>query len=154
MFYYVVLIFVVTPVLELTLLKWLWEATSLPFTIGVVLITGFLGAWLARLQGLGAWKRIHQAMAQGRMPGPELIDGVGILLAAAVLITPGLITDCIGFALLVPQVRRFIGRRLVETFKRRTTSQFSVHTTAPPVEPTDPGTTVIDADFTHTDSST
>ena len=66
MFYYVVLIFVVTPVLELTLLKWLWEATSLPFTIGVVLITGFLGAWLARLQGLGAWKRIHQAMAQGR----------------------------------------------------------------------------------------
>lgn len=137
------------PVVELTLLKLLWDATSLPFTISLVLLTGFLGAWLARLQGLSAWKKIHLAMAGGRAPGPELVDGVMILLAGAVLITPGMITDCIGFSLLVPQVRRALGRRAVETFRKRTSARFTVHTFAESESGGDADGTVIDADYTH-----
>lgn len=150
-FYYIVLLFVAMPVLELTLLKLLWDATSLPFTITLVLCTGVLGAWLARMQGLSAWRKIHQAMASGRAPGQELIDGVMILLAGAVLITPGMITDCVGFALLVPQVRRAIGRRAVATFKKRTVAQFTMHTGSDDPPDVESGPTVIDADFTRVD---
>lgn len=140
------------PVLELTLLNLLWQATSLPATIALVLATGFLGATLARMQGMSAWRKIHEAMAQGRTPGPELVDGVMILLAGTVLITPGIITDAIGFAVLIPQVRRWIGQWGVETFKKRTLAKFNVRTsgTASPVEP-ESEPTVIDAEFTRVD---
>ncbi|MFK7819534.1 MAG: FxsA family protein [Planctomycetaceae bacterium] len=152
MFYYIVILFVVVPAVELVLLNRLWDATGLPATLALVLATGFVGATLARMQGMNAWRKIHSSMAGGRTPGPELIDGVMILLAGAVLITPGIITDCLGFLFLIPQVRGRFGKWAVETFKKRTLAKFTVHTSGgtTSVQPeSDP--TVIDAEFTRVD---
>jgi UPF0716 protein FxsA len=152
-FYYIVILFVVMPALELTLLNALGNAAGWPLTFGMILATGFLGAQLARMQGMSAWRKIHEAMASGRTPGPELVDGVMILLAGAVLITPGLITDAIGFTVLIPQVRRRLGQWGVAAFKKRTLAKFQVHTSggaAASAEP-EPEPTVIDAEFTRVD---
>ncbi len=153
MFYYIVLLFVVMPAVELWLLHALWDNTGLLPTVALVLASGFIGATLARMQGISAWRKIHQAMASGRTPGPELVDGVMILLAGAVLITPGIITDCLGFLFLLPQFRRRFGTWAVEQFKKRTLAKFTVHTTGtasgpqnPPDEPT-----IIDAEYTRVD---
>jgi UPF0716 protein FxsA len=85
-------------------------------TVLMVLLTGFIGALLARWQGLGVLTRVSEDMAQGRLPADALIDGLLILIAGAVLLTPGLITDVLGFFLLVPHgraaVRKAIARRL------------------------------------------
>ena len=154
MFYYIIILFVVLPTVELVLLRSLWDSVGLIPTVALVLATGFIGATLARMQGMSAWRKIHQAMAGGRTPGPELIDGVMILLAGAVLITPGMITDCLGFLFLVPQFRSRLGKWAVETFKKRTLAKFTVHTVGPDgttesQPPEDP--TVIDAEYTRVD---
>ena len=152
-YYYILLLFVALPLVELVLLKSLWDATSLPATIALVLATGFLGATLARMQGMSAWRKIHESMAGGRQPGPELVDGAMVVLAGAVLITPGLITDCVGFALLVPWVRQRLGKWGVEAFKKRTLAKFKVHKSggASAQSEPQPEPTVIDAEFTRVD---
>jgi len=77
-------------------------------TILVILFTGLLGASLARSQGLTVVRRMHIRLNQGELPGNELIDGGLVLVGAAVLITPGLITDVVGFFLVLPFTRRVI----------------------------------------------
>ena len=101
-----VLLFVLVPVAELMLLVWLGEHVGLLPTLGLVLFTGVLGAALARHQGLATWQRFRTALAEGRPPHRELVEGILVLIAGAFLLTPGLITDSAGFALLVPPLRR------------------------------------------------
>ncbi len=77
-------------------------------TIVLVFVTGVVGAGLARSQGLQTLAAIQRDMAAGVMPAPRLMDGVMILLAGAMLITPGVLTDAVGFLLLVPATRQII----------------------------------------------
>jgi len=97
--------FIVMPLLELWLLLQLGGCYGWRVTLLVVVLTGFTGAWLARMQGLQTLLAIRRDMAEGRMPAPRLMDGVMILIAGVLLITPGLITDAVGFLLLIPPVR-------------------------------------------------
>lgn len=115
------------PLVELVLLNQLLQRTSLFTTILVVLLTGVIGISLTRRQGIRAWRAIHEQMAQGRSPSKEILDGVMVLIAGAFLITPGLLTDCVGFSLLVPHIRRLLGRGLTKWFLSRTTATFQVH---------------------------
>ena len=87
------LLFTVVPIVELALLIELGKATSLGTTLAVVVGTGLLGAWLARREGLRTWRAIESRLQEGRMPSDELVDGLLILVACVVLVTPGLITD-------------------------------------------------------------
>ncbi|TWU51300.1 FxsA family protein [Rubripirellula reticaptiva] len=105
-------LFVIVPLVELYLLLRLSEATSWGTTLAIVIVTGFIGSVLARREGVMAWRRFGAAMAEGRMPSKEIQDGLMIVFAAALLLTPGLITDFVGFSLLVPMGRNFF-RRLV-----------------------------------------
>ena len=118
------LLLVLVPLIELVLLNQLVQEAGLPFTILVVLLTGVVGVSLARHQGVSAWRGVHQQMAQGRSPSSEILDGVMILLAGALLMTPGLLTDTVGFSLLVPAVRRRLRGRLTEWFRTRTVTTF------------------------------
>lgn len=120
------LFIVLIPLIELALLNQLLQHSGFPTMIIVVLLTGVLGINLARRQGMKAWKSAHQQMAQGKSPSKEIMDGVMILLAGAFLITPGILTDCVGFSLLVPQLRFRLGRWLMAWFKARTVSTFQV----------------------------
>ncbi len=95
------------------------DTISLPVTLGIIILTGFLGAYLAKQQGGLALRNLKQAITGGKLPHEEATDGVLILIASSVLLTPGFLTDGIGFALLIPQVRGVIRGRLAEYLKKR-----------------------------------
>lgn len=100
--------FIIMPVLELAVLFKVNDSFGLVNTLALVIFTGVAGAFLAKAQGIMVMTRAHRDLAQGRLPAPHLMDGVMILVAGVLLITPGLITDTVGFLLLVPAVRRAI----------------------------------------------
>jgi UPF0716 protein FxsA len=118
-FFRLLLLFTVVPLIELALLIQLGRVVGLAATIAIVLLTGIIGATLARWQGLATLRRVQTEMAEGRVPTDALVDGLLILVAGAVLFTPGLITDTIGFLLLIPPTRTAVRRALVEAFRRR-----------------------------------
>lgn len=129
-----VALFVCVPLVELYLLFKLHEWTeSALLTIGLILLTGFLGAWLAKQQGLSTIQKIQTAVAEGRMPASELVDGAMILIAGALLLTPGILTDAFGFSLLLPPCRRAY-RRLLKTWFP--TSNVSLYVGMPGQAPT------------------
>jgi UPF0716 protein FxsA len=100
--------FIILPVLELTVLFRVHESLGLGNTLAIVIFTGVAGAFLAKAQGILVMARMRRDLAEGRMPAPQLMDGMMILIAGVLLITPGLITDATGFLLLVPAVRAAI----------------------------------------------
>lgn len=112
MLLYLLLLFTVLPLTEFWLLWQLAGGLGLPQTIVLVLATGFLGAALARQQGVATLWRIRQQLASNQMPTDALFDGALILVAGAVLITPGVLTDAAGFCLLVPPIRAVVKRGL------------------------------------------
>ena len=119
MFFRLLLLFTVLPVVELALLIRIGRAIDVGPTIALVVLTGVAGAALARHQGLRTLRRIQDDLARGLMPATELLNGLMILLAGAVLVTPGVITDAVGFALLIPPVRALIRKRVAAHFKKR-----------------------------------
>jgi len=112
MFLRLLLLFIAIPLIELVLFLQIGSRIGLLPTIAIVILTGILGASLTRIQGLKTLARYQQALAEGRMPHAEVIEGLMILAAGAVLLTPGFLTDVIGFLLLVPPVRTEVRRRL------------------------------------------
>ncbi len=120
----IILVFILVPLIELVLLSQLYDRTNLFVTVGIVILTGFIGAQLARRQGLKVWRTIQQQMAAGKAPSQEILDGVMILIAGAFLITPGILTDSVGFMLLVPRFRRLLGHRLTRWFRDNTVGKF------------------------------
>ena len=113
------LLFVLVPFLELVLLLWVADVTSWQTAVLTVLGTGIGGAFLARWQGAGVYRQLQAQLASGELPGKTLVDGLLILLAGALLITPGIITDSIGFLLLFPPTRAAFRYLLMQYFRRR-----------------------------------
>lgn len=110
---WVVLAFVVLPFVELWLLIQIGERIGFWPTLWIVLGTGLLGGVLARHQGSRAWREIFEAMREGRAPKRELVAGALFLFGAALLLTPGVITDAFGFAMMVPFLRRGLAGWLI-----------------------------------------
>lgn len=110
------LCFTLIPVIELYLLIQVGTVIGGFNTIILVILTGFAGAWLARMEGMHTMLKLRQNLAQGFMPAEELIDAVIIFAAGIVLITPGLLTDCFGLSLLWPPSRNWFKRMLRKKF--------------------------------------
>ncbi|MFU8768617.1 MAG: FxsA family protein [Desulfotignum sp.] len=110
------LCFTVIPMVELYLLIKLGTLIGGLNTIFVVLLTGFAGAWLARMEGMHTMLRVRMNLQQGIMPAEDLLDGLIILIAGLVLITPGLITDGLGLLMLWPVTRNRLKRFLRRKF--------------------------------------
>ena len=108
--------FIGVPLLEIAVFIEVGDRLGLWNTLAVVVLTAIVGTWLLRIQGLAALNRVRGQINQGVLPTKELFDGLCLLFAGALLLTPGFVTDTIGFALFVPQVRNllrhWIGRRL------------------------------------------
>ncbi len=117
MFLRLFLLFTTVTLLELYLIVQLMIHTSLGFTLLLVLGSGILGAWLARREGIRTLNAIRNQLQQGRVPAAQMIDGIIILMAGALLLTPGLLTDLAGLSALIPQVRARIRNRLKGKFK-------------------------------------
>lgn len=118
MFSRLLLIFIVVPLLDLALLMVVSKYTSVLFTLALVIISGVVGATLAHRQIFQTGVRIRKSLAENRLSGEVFSDGAMILFAAGLLITPGLITDLVGFSLLVPACRRWYRKRLSNWFRR------------------------------------
>lgn len=110
--------FILIPLVELILLLQVARVMGPGPTLILIIVTGILGASLARQQGFRAWTRIQQELQAGRVPASELIDGLLILIGGVVLLTPGLLTDACGFALLIPRIRQFVKKRLTIRFEK------------------------------------
>jgi UPF0716 protein FxsA len=121
MFARLLLFFIGVPLIELYLFLAIGSRIGILPTVATVIITGFIGAWLTKQQGLRTLSRYQQALAEGRLPHEEVIEGLMILVAGAVLLTPGFLTDAIGFALLVPPIRAVVRERLSGYLKGRVT---------------------------------
>ena len=119
MFLRLTLLFVLTPLVELAILVYLGTIIGALYTILIVVATGILGAFMARNQGLTALSRIRGSIERGIIPSNEIFDGALIVVGGLLLLTPGIITDIVGFTLLVPQTRRITGRWLRSCIRRR-----------------------------------
>jgi len=114
-----IVLFVTLPLVEIFLLIKLGELMGFWPTVLMVIGTGLLGAWMARLYGWSVWMEIQQELQMGKMPTDKMFDGLLILIGGIVLLTPGIITDAIGFLLLIPATREIAKQWLKNRFETR-----------------------------------
>lgn len=145
------LLFVLVPTADLVLL-WILFIT-LPWYVSLlwILVTALLGSFFARQQGAKVLREIRQEMQRNLLPANSLVDGVLVFTAGILLITPGVLTDLAGFALLLPRVRRVLRQQAMEYFKRKIkveTVQFtsSFNSNFGPNRPHFEDTTVVDGE--------
>ena len=111
-----IFLFTLIPLVELFLLIKIGTVIGALATITIVIATGVLGAVLTRRQGTGIWQSIRMEMERGVIPAEKMMDGLLVLIAGFVLITPGIITDVFGFSLLFPGTRRLYKNWLKKRF--------------------------------------
>ena len=149
-FFLLLFLFTALPLIEVTLLFRIGHVIGGANTIALVLVTGFVGASLARWQGLEVLAQLRGDLAQGR-PDRTLLEGVFVLLAGAVLITPGVLTDAFGLLLLIPPIRRALADHIL----RNATGRVHVFHTQDPFAPPsyEPNAEVKTIDATVSDPS-
>jgi UPF0716 protein FxsA len=124
------LLFILVPTVELMLLIEIGSRIGTFPTLGLIVVTGVVGATLARHEGLQVLRRIQAELAQGQLPAGALVDGMIILIAGALLITPGVLTDALGFLCLVPGCRHIVKevvRRRLEQAVRQQRVHVAMH---------------------------
>ena len=99
------LLFIVLPIIELAVIIQVGQAIGVFNTIAALLVVSVVGAWLVKREGLSVFRRFQQQVQMGVVPTREIGDGVLIMLAGALLISPGFVTDLVGVLLLLPPVR-------------------------------------------------
>jgi UPF0716 protein FxsA len=119
MFALLVVIFIGVPFAEIYVLLQVGHAIGVLNTLALLILVSIVGAWLAKREGLGVIRRMQAALEAGRVPGKELIDGFLILMAAALMLTPGFLTDICAIFLLLPPVRAVVRAELRRRFARR-----------------------------------
>jgi len=124
MFRILFVLFLLIPIIEIYFLIQVGSVIGAAWTVFLVVGTAVLGAFLLRLQGFNTLQRAQISMAQGTLPAIEMLEGVSLLISGAMLLTPGFVTDSVGFLLLVPVIRRgLIARMLANSqmlFSQRT----------------------------------
>ena len=108
MFFKLFLAFTTIPLVEIYLLINIGSVFGVFTSIALVFFTGLLGAYLARIQGIKTLFKIQESIKEGRMPSGELLEALLIVAAGIVLLTPGFLTDTIGFLLLLPNIREIV----------------------------------------------
>lgn len=140
------IIFIIIPLIELSLFSLIGEEIGLGMTLLLCLITAMIGGFLVRQQGLGTLMKGQSALRDGFLPIEELFDGFCIVIAGSMLFTPGFFTDAIGFALLVPPVRLLLRKELSKHMSFM--SEASVHPAQRPQQGD-----IIDGDYERVDTA-
>jgi UPF0716 protein FxsA len=113
---FLLLAFIVVPIAELAVIVAASHAIGLGWTLLLLFGFSFAGSVLAKRQGLEVWRRVRSTLEGGQMPSSEVVDGFLVLLAGALLLSPGFLTDVVGVALLLPPVRAVIRRAATRRF--------------------------------------
>jgi UPF0716 protein FxsA len=129
MFFYLLLVFIGIPLIEIALFIQVGGAIGTAATIAIVIATAFLGAWMLRAQGISTAQRAQASLQRGEIPVEQAFDGMFLVFAGGLLLTPGFLTDAIGFSLFIPQVRAFLRQRVTAMAARRRSS-FRVYGTS------------------------
>src|SRR4051812_49225574 len=108
-----VILFIVVPIAELYVIIQVGEAIGVLPTIALLIVDSVLGSMLMRAQGRSAWRRFNGALAEGRIPHREVLDGALVIFGGALLLTPGFVTDIFGGVLLLPPTRALVRAVLV-----------------------------------------
>ena len=114
-----VVLFIVVPIAELYVIWKVGDAIGIWLTLALLAADSVLGSLLLRAQGRSVWGRFNTALAEGKIPHREVIDGVLVIFGGAFLITPGFLTDIVGLVLLIPPTRALIRRLVVRRLGRR-----------------------------------
>ncbi|MEA2932592.1 MAG: protein FxsA [Actinomycetota bacterium] len=113
------ILFIVVPIVELAVIIQVGQAIGVLNTIAVLLLVSAVGAWLVKREGLAVWGRFQRQVQMGVVPSREMADGVLILVAGALLLSPGFVTDIFGILLLLPPVRAAIRSAAIYRAGRR-----------------------------------
>src|SRR5215210_384683 len=113
------IVFIVVPIAELYVLIQIGQAIGVLPTIALLILDSVLGAMLMRAQGRAAWMRFNRALAEGRVPGREVMDGALVIFGGALLLTPGFLSDLLGLFLLLPPTRAIVRGVLLARFGSR-----------------------------------
>ena len=139
------LFFLTVPFVEIYLLLQIGGIVGVLPTVLLVVFTAVLGAWLLRQQGFATWQRFQASLAKGAVPAYEMIEGPILLVGGALLLTPGFFTDALGFACLIPQVRRKFAKYVIENHL------INVQTGSPFQRPTQKDENVLEGEFKKED---
>jgi len=128
MFRLLFVLFLIVPLIEIFFLIQVGQVIGAGWTIFLVVATAVIGAFLLRLQGFQTLQRAQTSMARGELPATEMLEGLCLLISGALLLTPGFVTDALGFLLLTPPVRQLLIKQLLKNsqviFSGRTTGGF------------------------------
>jgi UPF0716 protein FxsA len=115
-----ILLFIVVPIAEIYVIIQVGQAIGALWTIALLIADSILGSMLMRSQGRQAWRRFNEAIAAGRPPAREALDGALVIFGGAFLLTPGFLTDVLGAVLLLPPTRALVRRFIVRSVLGRT----------------------------------
>lgn len=115
---YIFLFLIIVPAAEIGILLISGQIIGVWQTILMIILTGFLGAYLAKQQGLETLRKTQEQLRMGRMPGDAVLDGVCILVGGTLLLTPGFVTDFLGILLLAPPTRKFFKILILKAFRQ------------------------------------
>ena len=129
--------FVVTPLIEIAVLLQVGSILGLWPTLGLIILTAIIGTWMLRRQGFAVLARAQRQLEEGSVPVGEVFEGFCLVIAGALLLTPGFVTDAVGGSLLFPPVRAWLYHVLGDRFRRA----------AMPNRRPGEGSPVLDGDF-------
>lgn len=112
-FRFLLVLFIAIPLMEIYFLIQVGSVIGAPSTIALVVVTAALGVALLRIQGVSTLTRMQTSLQRGELPAQTILEGVMLLLAGGLLLTPGFVTDCLGFLLLVPNLRQKLAATLI-----------------------------------------
>jgi UPF0716 protein FxsA len=139
MFPILALLFLLVPLIEIYVLIQVGGVIGALWTVILVVVTALLGAGLLRYQGLTTLARVRNRLDVGELPAEELIEGIFLLVAGALLLTPGFVTDAAGFSLLVPALRRWLARVALARMQLKVVATAGVRPDPRAGGPTGPG---------------
>jgi len=123
-------VFVIVPIAEIATFIQVGDVIGLWPTLGIILLTAFLGTGLLRYQGMATLNQAQLSLNDGELPLTPVIHGVFLLIAGLLLLTPGFITDAVGFGLFIPPLRLFIAKWAIGKFKNSPHAGSQPNTTA------------------------
>ena len=163
MFRILLAIFIIVPIIEIFLFMRIGEIIGIWPTLGMIVLTAFIGITMLKWQGLSTLQRAQNNLQENKIPATELVEGIILLLCGALLLTPGFFTDTLGFLMLVPPIRQGVAKALVEkgklqilngqNFKSSGFSGFSTHSDFDSNNNGQDGD-IIDGEFTKDDKPT
>ena len=145
MFAVLAVVFLVVPIVEIYVMLQVSDAIGVPETILLLIAISVAGAWLAKMAGLGVLNRLQRTVRAGKVPSAELVDGALVLFAAALMLTPGFVTDCLAIVLLLPPSRAAVRGVVLRRIRTRG-GLFQVITTVPTGDRGSTGSEVWDVD--------